>query len=210
MTITYPLSTPAGLGMRNISMRATNVVGIDESPFTKKQQVFEYEGKAWSASVTLPPLTRADAQKWIGFLLSLKGPVGTFILKDPSRSVPLGSASSSPGTPLVMGAGQTGNQIAIDGLPALASGYLLAGDYIQINTGAAATLHTVLSDADTDGSGQATLDIWPDIRQSPADNATIVVTDCGGLFRLTTRTTEWSVDEAMTFGISFDATEVLV
>lgn len=212
MTISYPLNTPAGLGVRNITIRATNVVGISESPFTKKQQVVEFDGKVWGAAISLPPLNRADAQKWIAFLLALKGPLGTFILKDPSKSTPLGSAATTPGTPLVNGAGQSGDSIILDGMPSNANGYLLAGDYIQFNTGSASQLHTVLTDVDTDGSGNATVDIWPSIRTNnpPADNATVVVSDCGGVFRLINRTTEWSIDEAMIHGITFEATEVIV
>ena len=209
MTISYPLSTPAGLGIRNVRMMTKNVVAVSESPFTLKQQTFEHAGKMWGASVTLPPMDRADAQKWIAFLLSLKGRLGSFLLSDPSGATPLGSASTTPGTPLVAGGSQTGNTLSIDGLPVSTTGYLLAGDYIQVGTGSGTQLYKCLADVDTDGGGAATIDIWPDIRTSPADNETVTVSNAAGLFRLVSNETEWSVDDAEIFGISFECVEVI-
>ena len=84
-----------------------------------------------------------------------------------------------------------------------------AGDYIQLGSGASAKFHKVLEDTDTDGSGNATLTIFPDLRSSPADDATVVVTNAKGVFRLSDNLINWNVDEASVYGITFGCAESL-
>lgn len=92
MAITYPLSFPSTGGISNIMFTATDVIGISQSPYTFQQQLFQYPGQRWEASVTLPPMKRDDAEEWVGFLLSLKGRLGTFYLNDPNCLEPQGAA----------------------------------------------------------------------------------------------------------------------
>lgn len=210
MTITYPLDTPAGLGIRNVTWKAINAVAVSASPFTYRQQVFQHPGQRWEAAVSIPPLTRDEAEQWVAFLVSLKGQVGTFMLPDPSNQTPRGAASSTPGTPLVDGADQTGAELEIDGAPSSVSNYLRAGDVIQVNTASSSTFHKVLVDVTTDGTGSATLDIWPNINNAHPDDTTVIVSDAKGLFRLSENMTEWSVNEAQVYGITFNATQVII
>lgn len=210
MAISYPLSLPTASGIARVNLRAVNAVSISESPFTFKQQVIAHTGQRWEAEISMPPMQRADAEQWISFLVSLNGVKGTFLLGDPNASTARGSASTTPGTPVVNGADQTGDSLTIDGCPASATGYLKAGDYIQLGGGSTATLHKVLTDVDTNGSGQATLDVWPYIRTAPADDATVVVSDAKGLFRLSSNQTDWSINEAAFYGVTFPAVEAIV
>jgi hypothetical protein len=210
MTISYPLSLPTASGIASVSLRAVNAVAISESPFTFKQQIVAHSGQRWEAEVTMPPMKRADAEQWISFLVSLRGVKGTFLLGDPSASSARGSASATPGSPLVNGSGQTGDSLTIDGCPTSATGYLKTGDYIQLGGGSSATIHKVLSDVNTNSLGQATIDIWPDVRNAPSDNAIVVVGDAKGLFRLSSNSTEWSIDQASIYGITFAALEAIV
>lgn len=156
----------------------------------------------------MPPMTRAEAEEWFSFLVKLNGQYGTFLLGDP-HAAPRGSAASTPGTPVVNGASQVGSTLAVDGLPASATGYLKAGDYIQLGSGATARLHKVLNDVDTNGSGEATLDIWPDLRSSPDDDSAVVVSDAVGNFRLSTNEIGVDINEIELFGITFAAIEAL-
>lgn len=209
MAITYPLSLPTVSGIKSILLRTKNSVGISQSPFTFKQQVVSYGGQAWEADISLPPMTRNDAEEWVSFLLKLKGFEGTFLLGDPSGATPRGSAASAPGTPVVNGAGQTGGSLSIDGLPTSAVGYLKAGDYVQLGTGSGATLHKVLNDVDTSAIGEATLDIYPSMRNSPTDGSVVVVINAKGVFRLSSNETQWSINEITHFGITFGAQEAV-
>lgn len=113
------------------------------------------------------------------------------------------------GTELVNGAGQTGGTLNIDGCSPSVTGYLMPGDYIQLGSGATTRLHKVLTQVNTDASGQATLDIWPDLRSSPADNAAVTLRNARGRFRLKENITQWNINEMSTYGITFDCVEAL-
>lgn len=209
MAITYPLNTPTNIGIANITLSAENAVAISQSPFTFQQQIVAHPGQRWAASVSLPPMKRQDAEYWIAFLLSLKGQIGTFLLGDPNCATAQGSARTTPGTPVVNGASQIGDTLVVDGLPTSATGYLLPGDYIQLGSGAATQLYKVLTQVDTDSSGNAILDIWPNLRSSPADNATIVVANTKGRFRLKDNIQQWQINEISSYGITFDCVEAI-
>jgi len=206
MAITYPLTLPSHTGIQNITLRAVNTVGMSMSPFTYQQQAVAHAGQRWEVDVTLPSMNRADAEQWVAFLVSLRGRFGTFTLGDPVGASPRGSAG---GTPLVNGASQIGGTLNIDGCTASQTGWLKAGDYIQLGTAGSATLHKVLADVDSNGSGQVAVDIWPYIRTAPSDNATVVVTNTIGRFRLASDEQNWSIRETALYGITFGGVEAI-
>ena len=209
MAETYPLTFPTQTGVAAVEFTATDVVSVSQSPFTFSQQVVRHAGARWSATISIPPVKRSDSEYWNSFLLRLRGQFGTFLLGDPNGATPRGSAASAAGTPVVNGASQTGNELAIDGLPASAVGYLRAGDYIQLGSAASARLYKVLEDVDSNASGQATLNLWPDLRSSPADGATVVVSNAKGVFRLSNNEAVWTINNAGFYSISFAAVEAL-
>jgi hypothetical protein len=209
MAETYPLSFPTQTGVARVEITATDVVSINQSPFTLSQQVVRHAGARWSAMIAIPPVKREDSEYWNAFLLRLRGQFGTFLLGDPNAATPRGSAASAAGTPVVNGASQTGNNLNIDGLPASVTGYLLAGDYIQLGSASSARLYKVLENVSTNASGEATLNLWPDLRSSPADGAIVVVSNAKGLFRLESNDATWSINNAGFYSISFSAVEAL-
>lgn len=210
MAIAYPLTLPTTIGIEQIELRANNVVAVSESPFTFVQQTVVHQGQRWEASIQIPPVRKDLAEPWVAFLLSLQGRRGTFLLGDPNMAAPRGSAASTPGTPLVDGALSIGDsEITIDGLPASATGYLKAGDYIQLGSAGTSTLHKVLADVDSDGAGEATVDIWPSVRRVVANDEAVVVSNTKGLFRLAANVSSWSINNSSAYGISFDAVEVI-
>ena len=180
MAISYPLSIPNN-NVNKTKFRAINTAASSRSPFTHAEQVVAHSGQHWEVDVTLPPMDRDAAEVWVSWLLSLRGKVGTFLLGDIVGATARGSAG---GTPLVNGGSQTGGSLVLDGATASQTGWLKAGDYIQLGSGATATLHKVLQDANSDGSGNVTLDLWPYIRSAPADNSTVVVSNAVSRFRL--------------------------
>lgn len=209
MAISYPLALPTHTGIAQIELRATNAVAYSRSPFTFSGQAYEYAGKAWQADVTLPSMKRSDADQWVAWLISLKGQLGTFYLGDPAASTPLGSARDTD-TILIDGAPSIGsNTISIDSAPASQTGYLKAGDYLQVNQGEDRQLFKVLTDTDTNGSGEATVDVWPDVRKTILNNAAVTVQNTKGIFRLVTNEQAFSINEASIYGITFGAMEAL-
>lgn len=105
--------------------------------------------------------------------------------------------------------GQTGSSLVLDGANTSVTGWLKAGDYIQLGSGSAATLHKVLQDANSDGSGNVTLDIWPSMRTPPLDNSAVVTSNAKGRFRLASNEQSWSINEAAIYGITFGAVEAI-
>lgn len=208
MAISYPLSLLTHTGIASIELRATNAVAYSRSPFTFAGQAHEYAGKMWQADVTLPPMARADAERWVAWLMSLKGQLGTFYLGDPLASTPLGSGRDSD-TVLVDGAVTSGNTIAIDSAPVSTTDFLKAGDYMQIGSGTSRQLFKVLNDVDTDATGSATVDVWPNVRTSISNNAAVTLESAQGVFRLASNETSWSVNEASIYGITFGAVEAV-
>lgn len=203
--ITYPVTFP-NVGIRAMNIRARTVVGISSSPFTGQQQVYKHQGEWWEAEVTLPPMKRATAEQVAAFLIKMKGQYGTFLLGDPANT---SSRGVGTGTPLVNGAGQTGSSLVTDGWTADTTGILKAGDWIQLGSGATTTLHKVLDDVNSDGSGNATLEIFPSLRSSPSDDAAITVSSPKGIWRLASNQMEYSIDEAAVYGITFACVEAI-
>lgn len=181
MAITYPLTFPTSFGFSTFSIAPDNAVAVAESEFTYEAQVQEHQGQAWEVSGALELLNRDQAEEYNAFITALNGRKGTFLLGPAGSGTTRGIAT---GTPVVMGAAQTGAELITDGWTISQTGILKAGDFIQLGTGATSTLHRILVDADSDGSGEATLDIWPNIITALADNATIVVSNPVGLFRM--------------------------
>ena len=171
-----------------MNLRAVNTVSITQSPFTYKQKIHAHSGQRWEAEVTLPPVRRADAEVWVAFLLS-EGPVGTFLLGDPICKIAQGSLG---GTPLVNGASQIGGSLNIDGCSASVTGWVKAGDYIQLGGGSTATL--------LGATGCRQQRIWRSIfgpvalgHSAPADDATATANTVGR-FRLATGIQDWSIN----------------
>jgi len=205
MAISYPRSFLTHTGVAQIDLRAKNAVAYSRSPFTFAGQSHAYSGQSWEADVSLPPMKRADAEQWVAWLVSLRGQFGTFLLGDPIACTPRGLASTFPGTPVITS--QTGGTIAVTGASNNKSNWLLAGDYIQIGSGADATLHKVLENASTNASGQTSLEVWPHVRGTRTESITL--SNAVGKFRLMTNETNWSINNASIYGISFSAMEAI-
>lgn len=185
-----------------------DIVAMSESPFSLSQQTYEHPGKRWEAHIEMALMTRARAEEWIGgFFAALNGVKGTFLMGDPAGATARGALG---GTPLVNGAGQTGQVLNIDGCSNNITNWLRKGDYVQLGAGSTARLHKSMSDASSNGSGQVVLDLWPGfpIGGAPADNAALVVASTVGLWRLPSNLREFSIDVALHYGLHFDAVGV--
>ena len=181
MAITYPISFPSDISFSDFTITAMNAVSSSRSPYTFSEQVYKWSGQGWKISGSLPYMNRETAEKYNSFLIKLNGKYGSFLLSPPDAIAPQGSWA---GTPLVDGASQTGNELNIKGLTPSQTNIAVAGDYLQLGSDSSAFLYKVLDNADSDGSGNATLTIYPDIRVSPSDSAAIVTSSPKGRFRL--------------------------
>lgn len=206
MTITFPLTPPATPGYSGLTITPKSSVGESRSPFTLEGQYYVNPGQLWQAQLKLPTTQRPVAALWIAFLLSLNGKQGTFLMGIAGHDTPQGIGT---GTPLVNGAAQTGQSLITDGWTINQTGILKAGDFLQLGTGVNTHLHMVLADANSNGSGQATFDIWPRLRASPLDNDPIVVSSPKGLWRLATNDMPFDLSPPLLFNLSFPVAEAL-
>jgi hypothetical protein len=201
--ITFPLSLPVNVSPRRISFRGMNSVAMTSSAYTYAQQIQSNNADLWLADVALPPMIRSTAEEWIAFLLTLQGQLGTFLIGDPLGATPRGVAT---GTPLVKDGMQTGRKLTTKGWTPLVNGILKAGDWIQLGQRG----HKVLRDANSDSAGDATLDIWPRLREVPAEDDPIVTSNVKILMRLASSNFEiWNADETLAYGLTFSAIEAI-
>jgi hypothetical protein len=201
LAISFPITLPAG-GTRMVRWTMLDAVGVGESPYTFSQETYEHAGRRWAVEVQLAPMKRADAEEWVAALASLRGRRGTFYFSDPLGATGRGAFG---GTPLVNGAGQTGGTIAIDGCSLSVTNWIRKGDWVQIGT----ELHKSLTDANSNGAGEVTLELWPGPRVAPADNDPVTVASAKGIFRLARNERGYDTQLAQMFGLEFSAVEAL-
>ena len=196
------VAMPASPVPKSIEFTAQDTVAVSTSPFTGQQQVQDWQASWLEASVSMPPMTYHQALPWIAFMLELRGQACAFQIGDPHSLVPQGSAA---GTPLVNSAGQTGYLLTTKGWTANAQNVLLPGDWVQLGY----RLYRNLDPVNTDASGNATLTLWPQIRESPADATPLTLNATTGLFRLAGNQRKWSAGEARVYGFEFQIREAV-
>lgn len=206
MTISYPIAFPTSFGFSTFTIGLDHAIAVAESEFTFEAQVQEHQGSAWEISGSLELLNRDQSEAYNAFVASLFGRLGTFTVSPAGSEIPRGVAT---GTPLVKGAGQTGKVLETDGWTAGVTGILKAGDFIQLGSGSSAKLYRVLADVNSDGSGNATIDIAPKIVTAPADNAAITVTNPVGVFRMKNNLLPVEIRPPNTHSIRFSARQAL-
>jgi hypothetical protein len=204
MPISYPITLPTSPGFTRVTIEPRSNVAVYASPFTGQQQVYQHPGQFLTCSIELPPMSRAEAAVFVAALLSLQGARGTFYFGDPAWKNPQGTAT---GTPLVKGAAQTGQDLITDGWTTTVTGILKAGDWIQIGTGDTRQLCMVLADANSNGSGDSTLSLFPRIRTAFADNTAILTANPTGIWRLADDGSFLQDVDSLTRGIVLNAVE---
>jgi hypothetical protein len=156
------------------------------SPLNQSSLTIELPGARWACSFGYGDFLEADSALLEATLVQLMGRAGRVYLWNFARPVPRGIGT---GTPLVNGAGQSGNSLNIDGASNSITGWLKAGDYFGVN----GELKMMTADANTNGSGQATLSFSPMLRSSPADNAPITLNKPTATFALADDRQSWAV-----------------
>jgi len=202
--VALPVSPPAPA---SIEWSAQDIVGETVNPFTGQQQTYHW-GAAWlEASVMYPPMPDSQVRAWIGFLMGLQGVANVFQMGDPLGKTPRGSAL---GAPVVAGSNQTGFTLTTTGWVGDQSRVLASGDWIQIGL----RLYRMTADAAADHDGNATLAIWPNLRESPNQGSpplidTITTHNTKGLFRLKGNIRKFPVQGDRFYRLQFDIREAI-
>ncbi|ESQ83258.1 hypothetical protein AEAC466_13480 [Asticcacaulis sp. AC466] len=124
-------------------------------------------GDRWAVEVTLAPQYREDAEIWLSRLA--QGTRDSVIYDWPQREGGVGT----PGTPVVNGAGQSGNSLSLDGLT---PGYVIGeGQFFSVIVSGRRYLHMATAAVTVNGAGQAVVPILPLLRVTPPDNAVVEI-----------------------------------
>jgi hypothetical protein len=136
------------------------------------------------------------------------GRFGVCLFGDPSYAGPQGVAT---GTPVCNGAQGAASQVLnTKGWTHSVTGILKAGDILQIGSGLTQRIYYVCRDVNSDSSGDASVQIYPCLRDSGVtDGQAITLSNPQGCFRLLNNRREWSVDNAMLYGVAFSLVEAL-
>ena len=196
-TLTYPalsISTPPSLEFGLMS----NTKKF-ESPLNRSAQTLELPGARWFASFTYGNLQEADLRLLTAFLAQLRGQAGRFYLWDFSRPNPKGTAT---GTPVVSGASQTGVSLVTSGWTPNIT-VLKAGDYVGFN----GELRMLVADANSNGSGIATLSLDSPMRASPANAAAVTISKPTCKMMLTDDSAKWNVVPGVLGTVSINCIE---
>lgn len=205
MTISFPLSLPATRVPARIDFRREVNIGEAESQFSFVPQNYIWNADRWLATLTWGEMVLADADDVEAFIVAMNGREGSVLVGDPMRPAPRGTWAGQ--SPLVNGASQTGKTLAIDGMTAASTGK--AGDWFQLGSGSTARIYKLTAPFTANGSGQVTIDFWPRLRVSPADNAPLTLASAKGLFKLANNIDGWTVGPDRDSGISLELVEDL-
>jgi hypothetical protein len=173
------------------------------SPLTNTIQTASRRGSYWKISLTFENLTGANRAELQAFLVKLNGQEHRFRIKDHSY-VQRGTVTSDTG--LTVTAGQTGSTLNVTSAQANKTGYLKAGDYINIEN----HLHMVTADCNSDGSGNVAIPIAPPLRETTTASDNIdVVEPVTGVFILTS-SAGWESRPGIISNFSIEAIEDLL
>lgn len=194
---------PTDPGIQEITWIPETVVARSESPFTLKRQTYDYGSSRWKAIVKLPPMTRAKAQAWMAFFASLKG--GEFYLSDSSKASVVSGETASLSATVASGAAL----IATQGWTPSTADLLTAGDWFDVaaNNGNTA-LFQVLENVTSDGSGNANVSVFPNVRTQINSGAVLNFTNPKGVFVIDdTPSFRFDVNKLLS-GLSFECSQV--
>lgn len=199
----WPLiAMPSTPGPRQIEWTRVNIVGGVTNPFTGRQQTQNWQAGYFKAVVSLPPLAVATAGAWEAFLDQAQGSNAVFYIGDQLRATPQGSAS---GTGVIAGSFQGPFSLTTGGWDANQPTLLMPGDWVQVGW----RMYRCMDMAASDGAGNSSFAIWPQVREIPAAGTAIVTTNAQGLFRMDTNELKSSESYNRTIGMSFPIREAI-
>lgn len=163
MSGTFP-TTPAP---NAVTLRSTAPTRVSQS-HSMKRNVRSRAAQRFSAKLEWRGVSRATMAPIIAFIEAQRGQFGNFLMALASYTAPLGSWA---GSPVVNIAGQTGYTLNLRGLTASQTSIAKAGDLIRIGTDL--KVYRVAADANSNGSGLATITLTQAMMTSPVDGEVI-------------------------------------
>lgn len=155
----YPAPASMTIGM----VKAVN----DLSPaFAGADQQIRRKGSRYALTFTMPSLSYTDAMPWMTDLAA-EGDTVVMDVVQPGLTIPTG------GDPRVLGIGQAGANLTIDGLDA---GYLIRkGQFFSIVSNGQRYLYRAAATTNANTSGIATVQLQTMLRRPPNDNDVVEI-----------------------------------
>lgn len=178
-------------GLEVLEMNSIDPTFYDKT-HSGKVNVRKVDGQYFTMKLQWPKLKRSEFRSIWAFILGQRGRFNDFVVIPPQAATPDGVAT---GTPIISGAGQTGTSLTTSGWTASTTGIMKAGDLIVIAGDSKA--YMLYTDADSDGSGDATLTLCSPLRASPADGAAITVSNIPLTVRLLNDTATYTQNGAL-------------
>ena len=198
MSGTWP--TSPGPDQVTLEPRAPILLDIAQSG---KSQSRTIASKLWAVQLTYPELKREQIAPIIVFADKQRG--DTFQIVLPNFSTPMGVAT---GTPVADGAQIAGSlSIDIRGMTAATTGILKAGDVIKAANHS--KVYMVTEDADTDGSGNVTVQIDTPLTDAVGDGEAITVSNVPFTMRIDGEVQSWRTKSPQLSRYSVELIEAL-
>jgi hypothetical protein len=198
------VALPAVANFRSYELYMNDMVAIATAEFTGQAQAQQWPGAdSWTGTMEPPSLDVCDAAEWKAFLAQLRGQANAMQIGDPLYTRPRGEPLGMPvcaATPVDL----VGSQVLhTQGWEPGKFNLLKRWDYLQLGY----RLHAVLDPVNSDGSGDATISIWPSLREAPTASQPIILANPRGLFRLGANKRGWSADYGKFSTLSFPIME---
>ena len=131
MALIYPITLPSNPAAQSVELSIRAAIGRGRNPFNQSVQLDDWGAQKIFASISLPPMSRAQGEPWLAALLAAQLGDMTFLLGPMGdQATPRGIATGP--APTVIGAGQTGVSLITRGWTPSQTGILKAGDWLQL------------------------------------------------------------------------------
>lgn len=184
-----------------VTLRSTAPTRVSKS-HSMKRNVRSRGAQRYSARLEWSNKRREDMAAIIAFVEAQRGQFGNFLLALPGYTTPLGSWA---GSPVVDVAGQTGYALNLRGLTPSQTGIAKAGDLIRIGTDL--KVYRVAADANSDGSGDASITLTQPLMISPADGTAITSSNVQFTFACASDVAESPLGRGKLMDFSLDLVE---
>ncbi|WP_312084672.1 hypothetical protein [Brevundimonas sp.] len=161
-----PLQLPSHPGPATVSIGMVKASNDLSPAFAGTDQQIRRKGSRYALTFTMPSLTYTEAMPWMADL----GAEGDTVIMDvvqPGLVIPAG------GDPRVLGGGQAGASLTIDGLDA---GYAIRkGQFFSLITSGQRYLYRAAQAVNANASGVAVIPLQTMLRRPPADNDVVEI-----------------------------------
>lgn len=193
--ITLPTTLPLGAQV-TWGQRRYDLTTVSDT--TGTEQVRAMSPPRWTLGLQSPDavsIASGQAAQWQALLLQLRGRVNVLAAFDPVRPRPRGTMRGT--ITLASTSAQGATSATVTAGSGQASTTLLAGDWLQLGTGAGTSQLVMLTaNATANGSGSATINFEPPLRQAFPSGTAVTWDRPLAYFRATSQATSWTYGAA--------------